>query len=193
MFFLEGHMKPLKYFFFLLAAVISSFFMAPSFLMAEEVPLFSEIRLGWLAHDIDAVSFNREHGPDVNAEVLFHSPDIRLVRSIGSPFPHLGITLNTQGDTSKAYAGLTWRWPLPGNFFFETMLGGAVHNGKLDLETDDRKALGSRMLFRLGAAVGYQISEHINISLMFDHISNAYLKEENEGLDTVGIHVGYRF
>lgn len=186
-------MNPHKYFLYFLAAVISSFYIFPSYLVAEEVSLFSEIRLGWLAHDIDAVSFNREHGSDVNAEVLFHSPDIDLIRIIGSPFPHLGVTLNTQGDTSKAYAGLTWRWSLPENFFFETMLGGAVHDGKLDLDAEDRKALGSRVLFRLGAAVGYQISEHINISLMFDHISNAYLKEANEGLDTLGIRVGYRF
>jgi len=167
--------------------------MAASLLMAEEVPLFSELRLGLLAHDIDAVSFNREKGWDVNAEVLFHSLDIGLIRIIGSPFPHIGATLNTQGDTSKVYAGLTWRWPLPEKFFIEAMLGGAIHNGRLDLETEDRKALGSRVLFRLGAGVGYQISEHVNISLIFDHISNAYLKEENEGLDTLGIRVGYRF
>lgn len=34
----------------------------------------SEVRMGVLAHDISFLSFNRESGADLNAELLFVSP-----------------------------------------------------------------------------------------------------------------------
>ncbi len=155
--------------------------------------IFSEIRIGWLAHDIDAVSFNREDGSNINAELLFTPLPLEIFHKIGSPRPHLGTSINSHGDTSQIYAGFTWQWKLPNRFFIEAMFGGAFHDGNTDLETSDRKALGSKVLFRLGTSLGYHINEHINISILFDHISNAYLKEENEGMDNLGIRIGYRF
>ena len=153
--------------------------------------ILSEIRGGLYAHDISFWSFNREDGMDVNAELLFVSPDI--LEAVWSPRPHLGVTVNTAGDTSHAYGGLTWTWDLPKDFFIDANLGGSVHNGKLDTNDPDRKSLGSRVLFRLGAALGYNITEKVNVSLQFEHMSNAYLADENEGMDNAGIRLGYRF
>lgn len=158
---------------------------------AADDSIFSEIRGGVYAHDIDFWSFNREKGPDVNAELLFVSPD--FLEPILSPRPHVGVTVNTAGDTSHAYTGLTWEFPVFGDFFIDGSLGLSAHNGKLDTDDKDRKSLGSPVLFRLGAAVGYNITEKVNVSIQYEHMSNAYLANENEGMDNVGLRLGYRF
>jgi len=153
--------------------------------------IISEVRGGVYAHDISFWSFHRESGTDINGEVLFVSPD--FLDAIWSPRPHIGATVNTAGNTSIAYGGLTWEYDLPADFFFDTNLGGAVHNGKLDTNDSDRKSLGSRVLFRLGAALGYNLTEKVNVSVQFEHCSNAYLANPNEGMDNVGLRLGYRF
>jgi len=158
---------------------------------SAEDSIFSEVRGGVYAHDVNFWSFNRESGTDVNGEVLFVSPD--FLESIMAPRPHLGATVNTSGNTSIAYGGLTWEWDLPANFFIDANLGGAVHNGKLNTNDKNRKSLGSRALFRLGAALGYNLTEKVNLSLQFEHVSNAYLADPNEGMDNVGLRLGYRF
>ncbi|MBU1004175.1 MAG: acyloxyacyl hydrolase [Proteobacteria bacterium] len=151
----------------------------------------SEFRLGVLAHDTPGLCFNRESGADLNAELLFVSPG--FLQAIGAPRPHIGGSLNTSGDTSQVYAGLTWNGDLGRGFFVEGMLGGALHNGKLDTDDSDRKSLGSSVLFRLGVALGYAFSERVNVLLVYDHISNANLTTNNEGMETVGLKLGYRF
>ena len=153
--------------------------------------IVSEMRVGLLAHDVDALSFNRESGADVNLEVLFTSPD--LLQAIGAPRPHLGTSVNTSGDTSILYTGLTWHWELMPRLFTEAHLGGAVHNGKIISDDPGRKSLGSRALFRLGLSVGYDLTERYNASLIFDHVSNAGLGSANEGMDSVGLRIGYKF
>ena len=178
---------------FLKFAVIVVCLLSPSLAIADITSLVSELRIGYLAHDIDAVSFNREDGWDINAEVLFRPIGKELVGDTVSVCPHLGVSMNTKGDTSQAYLGLTLRRDLAKKFFAEAMFGGSVHDGDLDPERRDRKALGSRWLFRLGAAIGYNFTEHINASVAYDHVSNAELKSANEGLDTLGIKLGYRF
>ncbi len=178
----------MKRFVLLLVVMMTLLTLTPA--MAQE-GIFSEIRGGVYAHDIDLWSFEREEGTDVNAEILFVSPS--FLEAIWAPRPHLGATVNTSGDTSHMYGGLTWEYDLPANFFVDANLGGSVHNGKLDTNDDDRKSLGSRVLFRLGAALGYNITEKVNISLQYEHMSNAYLADPNEGMDNVGLRLGYRF
>ncbi|HKI82274.1 MAG TPA: acyloxyacyl hydrolase, partial [Pseudodesulfovibrio sp.] len=108
--------------------------------------------------------------------------------------PHLGATVNTDGNTSHAYAGLTWELPLfSTGFFVDGNLGLSVNNGRRDTDDTDRKSLGSPVLFRLGAALGYNLTEKVNVSLQFEHMSNAYLANENEGMDNFGLRLGYRF
>jgi len=178
----------MKRFVLFLTVVMALLVVTPA--MAQE-GIFSEIRGGVYAHDIDLWSFEREEGTDVNAEILFVSPS--FLEAIWAPRPHLGTTINTSGDTSHVYGGLTWEYDLPANFFVDANLGGSVHNGKLDTNDDDRKSLGSRVLFRLGAALGYNITEKVNISLQYEHMSNAYLADPNEGMDNIGLRLGYRF
>jgi len=156
--------------------------------------IVSELRLGVLAHDAGIMT-NRVEPlvADVNFEILFDSPE--AFAFFWSPRPHLGATVNPAGDTSKAYLGLTWDLSLTESVFVEAGAGGAVHNGRLDKSpaAPDEKALGCRLLFRGALAIGYRLTDHQSLSIMADHLSNAYLCDENPGLDTVGLRWGYRF
>ena len=163
----------------------------PTWSAADPDQVISEIRGGVYAHDISFWSFHRENGADINGEVLFVSPS--FLETVWSPRPHLGATLNTDGKTSFLYSGLTWEYDLPADFFVDANLGLAAHNGKLDTDDSNRKSLGSPVLFRLGAALGYNLTEKINISIQFEHMSNAYIANPNEGMDNAGLRLGYRF
>jgi hypothetical protein len=77
--------------------------------------------------------------------------------------------------------------------FFDLGLGAAVHDGNLDDRDPTRKALGSRVLFHIPLELGYRLDEHDSLSVYFEHTSNAYTQEFNEGLDRLGLRYGYRF
>jgi hypothetical protein len=63
----------------------------------------------------------------------------------------------------------------------------------LQLEDWDRKALGSRVLFHIPVEIGYRLDEHNSLSAYFEHMSNAYTVDPNEGMDRLGVRYGYRF
>lgn len=190
-----------------LCAIVLLAFMPPMAAGAEEPG--NEFRAGIMYHD--AALFVRpgardqlkveEPGPDVNFEFLFASPD--FLKAVWSPRPHIGVTLNTAGETSQAYLGLTLRTDFAENLFVELAGGGAVHNGKTlgtvpdarypYTTADGRKLMGCRYMFRGAVAVGMQINERYSLSLGLDHISNGHLCQLNPGLDTVGLRLGYRF
>jgi hypothetical protein len=150
-----------------------------------------EIRAGILAHDVPVWSRTRqEGGVDFNTELIFGFPNHRLFSGIVRA--NLGFSLNSQGDTSKVYSGLLWEYIWDSGLFLNLGLGLAAHDGKLD-NSDDKKALGSRILFRIPIELGLLFTRDQGVSIMFDHVSNAYLADPNEGLDTIGLRYTYRF
>src|SRR5262249_22141011 len=165
---------------------------------ADEHGWIDEGKLGVLAHDIRFLGNHIEPGADVNIEILFASP--AFLRVIGAPRPHLGLAVNTAGATDYAYMGLTWSgrpWhpllALPEALFIAGSFGGAIHDGHLDTAPPDRKRLGSRLLFRESAEVGYQLTRGLSVSLMLDHLSNAGLADRNQGLTDLGVRIGWQF
>lgn len=183
----------------LLATICTAFFLLAVFdegcAFDDSFPrgLIREIRCGVAAHDVDGLwsGSSKEKGPDIHAEAIFDRPLFRLFSA--TAYPDAGASLNTRGNTSKIFGGLQLQWEPSGNFFFSTGVGLALHNGKRDTDSTDRKSLGSRVLFRIPAEIGYAISGHHRIMILFDHVSNAYLASPNEGMDTLGIVYGYRF
>jgi lipid A 3-O-deacylase len=178
-------------------AFILVFFTFPLFLTDSHAgdgsPWVHELRLGVLNHDTDNMwsGFSRESGIDVNAELIL-SPSYELWH--GQVRPNLGFSVNTEGDTSKVYAGGVWEYLWKSGFLLDFGAGLAVHDG----ETDDpaslvRKQLGTRVLLRFSLELGYALSEHSRIYLMTDHVSNGYTVDPNEGMDTLGIRYGYLF
>lgn len=158
----------------------------------------SEVRVGILRHDIDFLGNGKESGADLNAEVLFGKLDIGgqgdgFAGILLNPQPHLGIQVNTAGDTSQIYAGLTWRAYVMNNLWVAGSGGGAFHNGNTGQNRQSRKSLGSSVLFRLSGEIGYDISEDWSVSLYYDHESNAGFADSNEGLNNSGVRFGWRF
>ena len=145
--------------------------------------LLTAIRGGVLYHDAPIVAEEVEDGVDVNLELRFRSP--AALADIGSPEPVLGGTLNSEGDTSRVYAGLAWTADLSDSLFLSGVAGGAMHDGELHATEPGRKALGSRVLFHLALELGVRLDAHNDIAVYVDHMSNASLANENEGLDTI--------
>jgi lipid A 3-O-deacylase len=160
--------------------------------------IIDEVKAGLLGHDVGFLGDNIEHGPDVNLEMLFTSPDLLAV--IGSPRPHIGADINTAGETSDAYGGLTWGISViqnlfrPGDYIFANgSLGAAYQDGYIDSSPPGRKKLGSPVLFRESAEIGYQFTPTISISAILDHISNANLGRHNAGITSAGGRIGFKF
>jgi lipid A 3-O-deacylase len=160
--------------------------------------IVDEVKTGVLDHDIGFLTHHVEHGVDVNLEMLFTPPDLLSV--IGSPRPHIGADINTDGNTSDPYAGLTWGISViqnlfhPGDSVFLTgSLGGAYQDGYIDNAPPERKKLGSPILFRESAELGYQVTPTISIAAILDHISNANLAPHNGGITSAGARLGFKF
>lgn len=152
-----------------------------------------ELKAGALAHDVDGLwsGFSREgNAVDFNAEVIF-SPSLPFLW--GAIRPALGGTVNFNGDTSHAYLDARWEIESATGLFFAAGIGAAVHDGDLELKSPDRKAFGSRVLFHIPLELGYRFDQHNSLSVYFEHLSNANLADENEGMDLLGARYGYRF
>ena len=151
-----------------------------------------EVSVGVLAHDVSGLwsGSNEEAGVDLHAALHFQ-PHRQLFR--GQLRPYAGLTVNTRSDTSKVFAGGVWQYRTDSGWFARFGLGLAVHNGERETRRDDKKELGSKLLFHVPIELGRRIGERHRLSLYFDHISNAGLADENEGLDTLGLRYGYLF
>jgi lipid A 3-O-deacylase len=158
-----------------------------------------EVKVGVLAHDVGILGHAVEPGADINGEVNFKPP--AFLKFLGSPHQDIGIAVNTAGATSFLYADLfhwqptLWRELLRSgdSLWVGAQLGGAVHDGNLNTSTDNRKALGTRALYHLGAEIGYQINPARSISVYFTHLSNANASSHNPGINDIGARVGFKF
>jgi lipid A 3-O-deacylase len=155
--------------------------------------LISEVKIGILDHDTpDLWSGFRaeENAADINIEVLL-SPSALLLGGVIRTA--IGASINTGGQTSHAYLDARWQYDTPAGIFFGVGLGGAIHDGDLDGGDPGRKALGSRLLFHIPLEVGYHFDAHNSFSVYFEHISNGYTSDANEGMDRIGVRYGYEF
>lgn len=159
--------------------------------LADDHGFVSEIRLGVLAHDEGMFSSMKEKGLDANAEILFS--DWGWLGDDWELRPHIGATWNTEGGTDQAYVGLTAGRDILGPIFLELSFGGAIHDGELDTTDPERRSLGCHVLFRGAAAIGVHLGDNLSLMAHADHISNANLCDRNEGLETAGVRLGWRF
>lgn len=160
--------------------------------------IIDELKFGVLAHDIGIGGHHKESGPDINGEVLFTSPS--FLNIIWAPRPHLGADINTAGKTSQLYGGLTWRllnfqqvFTDADAIYLNGSLGGAIHDGHLHGGGSGDKQLGSRVLFRESLEIGYQFVPRQSVSLFADHISDAGLTSQNQGITNLGVRYGFGF
>jgi hypothetical protein len=165
---------------------------------AGQPKIVDELKIGALGHDLGFLGHHIEGGADVNGEILFTPPDFLSI--IGSPRPHLGGDVNTAGNTNDFYFGLTWGITLIQNLFghgdgifLNGSLGGAYQDGYENSSPPNRKKLGSAILFRESAELGYQLTPTIDISAFLEHISNANLATHNAGITSAGGRIGFKF
>ncbi len=155
--------------------------------------LIEELKFGALDHDVPDLWSGFRAEPNsvaINVEALL-SPSVAFLG--GTIRPAVGGSIDTGGGTSNIYVDARWQYETPSGIFFGLGLGGTVHDGQLELKDFDRKALGSRVLFHIPLEIGYRLDAHNSVSAYFEHMSNAYTVDPNEGLDRIGLRYGYRF
>jgi lipid A 3-O-deacylase len=154
-------------------------------------PLIEEIRAGVLLHSAEAS--NAEEGVDLNVEVLFRRFGGRYDHPVLDfalrPRIHVGASVNTVGDTSQLYAGLSWDVKLLPKLSLELTFGGALHDGPTDNGPD---AYGCVANFRESASLGYQLDDRWTVYGTVAHMSNADLCDRNTGITSVGVRLGYK-
>lgn len=157
--------------------------------------LLYALKVGVLAHDVPDLwsGFQVEHNAaDINIEAQFAAA---WALPWGAIRPVIGGSINTRGDTSDGYIDARWQGDCPSGLFFGLGLGAAIHDGEIGGpgSDPDKKWLGSRVLFHIPMEVGYHLDEHNDVSVYFEHMSNAYTEKFNEGMDRIGLRYGYRF
>jgi lipid A 3-O-deacylase len=158
----------------------------------------SELRFGLSAEDPWGAE-GRNGSANLTGEILFAKPFTAsdLFTSYFIPRPHVGGSINFNGSTSFAYAGLTWTIDITPSVFVEGSLGGAIHNGDkhsdLAFISGNHQALGCSPLFRESGSVGVRLSANWSVMATVEHLSNAGLCSQNRGLTNVGARVGYSF
>jgi len=166
--------------------------------VVAQTQIFDEFKIGVLAHDVGFLDKHVESGADINFEMLFTPPGLLAV--VGSPRPHIGGSINTDGNTNAGYFGLTWGITLIQSLFgwgdgvfANGSLGGALQDGYTNSAPPERKKLGSTALFRGSLELGYQATPSVSVSAFVDHMSNADLANHNAGLTNAGVRFGVKF
>ena len=159
--------------------------------------LLSEFRFGFSAQDPWGSEGSGESA-NLTGEILFAKPFTAsdLFTSYFIPRPHVGGSLNFDGQTSFAYAGLSWTIDITPNVFVEGSIGGAVHDGKKRKSFnpfDNHQALGCSPLFRESGSVGVRLSANWSVMATVEHLSNSGSCSDNRGLTNIGARVGYSF
>jgi hypothetical protein len=160
---------------------------------AQDYPLFSEYRIAVLAADIEPGG-GSDDGVAVSIELLTPhrgAAHYSLVEHLLNPRFHVGALVHTDDGVNQAYAGLTWDYYLTDSIFVETSFGGAVHDGETDSDSTD--SYGCTLNFRESIGIGADVTESISIMATVDHMSNADLCDENQGLTNAGVRLGYRW
>jgi len=155
-----------------------------------------EVFSGLYAHGVDTplTLYTGEGG--VDAALGYRFAPIAELRAVGAPAPYVIGSLNSDGDTSFAGAGLSWRFGR-GPIYLRPAVGIVVHDGperRVDPVRARRTDLGSRVLFEPEIGIGYQLDERLAVELSWMHVSQARLfnREQNPGIDMIGARVNWR-
>lgn len=130
-------------------------------------------------------------------EALFRTPFPDVFQWVGSPKPTVGATVSLVGGTSWAFAGLTWQIPVfETPLFVEGTVGATIHDGALHAADvpPGTPVYGCRVLLYTNLAIGWDIGDNWTASVNFEHGSHGRLcGTDNNGFNTVGFKVGYKF
>jgi len=153
---------------------------------------FNEVRFGVMAYDRGLFSNDVFSGVVVNGEMVFAAPE--ALKPFGAPRPYLGFDATIADDPVHfVYGGLNWDFRLTDKFYLSGSVGGAINSAENLKNPTAYKALGCRLSFHLGAAIGYDVTENFTIQAYTDHFSNGNICDPNNGAEASGVRIGYRF
>ncbi len=152
-----------------------------------------DIFAGVYAHNVETplTAAEREGGADF--QLGWRGGRIEALRALGAPSPHVYALVNSDGDTSFASAGISWRWG--GRLYLRPGIGIAIHDGPSRSEASaDRIWFGSQILFAPEIGAGAQLGDRVTIEASWIHFSHAQLfGRQNPGSDQFGVRLNYRY
>lgn len=169
--------------------------------------LVEEARIGVMDHNIciaNCKNADKEDGPNVNAELVFASPD--FLDWALSPRPYAMVSINTAGNTNFGGVGLQWDFNVTDKFSIEPGLGYVLHDGEVNNPyangtpeaaafAEENLLLGSEDLFRTSLAFTWQFSEKWGAQFLYEHLSHGQIigSGRNQGVDNIGLRLSYTF
>lgn len=178
------------------AAKPLSFFAFIAGLAASPVAAHAdEVFVGGYAHAVDTPLTLRTDEGGADLEVGYRFAPVAALAFLGRPSPYLIGSLNSDGDTSFAGAGLSWKLG-GGRIYVRPEVGVVVHDGPKEriASNGTHLELGSRVLFEPGIGVGTRLSERASIEASWTHISQGRLfnDEQNPGIDMWGARLNWK-
>jgi hypothetical protein len=164
--------------------------------------VIDEVWIGGYSHDVSDIGHGKESNTeDVQLEVDTGQPQI--LRFLGAPHLNAVVAVNSARESDFAAVGLAWDHRLVGPFYASLQFGIGETDGvdsppagpAGDYDRRRRLLLGSRALFREAAGLDWHVSNHWAIGLQYVHASNGNIlgHHYNEGINNVGMRLGYRF
>jgi Lipid A 3-O-deacylase (PagL) len=160
--------------------------------------IVDQVWIGGYAHDITDWGLRKEgNTADVQLEVDTAQPDI--LRFLGAPHLNATLALNTAGKTDFGSVGLAWDRRLWGSLYGSLQFGIGDSDGVTGPSSDpkdrNRLLLGSKLLFREAGGLNWRMKNHWLIGVQYVHASNGLIlgHRYNEGINDLGIRIGYRF
>jgi len=167
----------------------------------------AEVHAGIMVHNIcvtNCKNADKEDGPNLEFQVSFESP--KFLDWAFSPKPYVMASINTAGDTSFGAVGFEWRWDFAPGWALEPGVGYAIHDGELENPYPNGSPqaaafaqahvqYGSRDLFRTSLALTRDLPGPWEMQLLFEHLSHGQIigTGRNQGVDQIGLRLGYRF
>lgn len=142
-------------------------------------------------------------GPYLSDNAAFAGTSVGLpgwLRWALAPQLQSGGVPGATGLTDRSYQALAWTVPLASGllqqndrlslgFSFGDSLGDPLAFG----EGRDPRSLPPTPTTRLGAAISYQVSPRLGLSVTFDHVSVSGLAREDGFASDLGVRLGLRF
>jgi len=153
-----------------------------------------EVFAGAYIHEVKTPFTLPTHEGGADVELGYRFGRQQALSFIGAPSPYLIASVNTQGDTSFAGGGLSWKLG-KGRVFVRPGVGLIAHDGpRLRVGPDGiRTDLGSPVLFEPEIALGIRLTGQVSVEASWVHISNARLfnHRQNPGIDMMGMRVAF--
>ncbi len=153
----------------------------------------SEVFGGLYSHDVKTGITRSGFERGVDVQLGWRGGRIEALRAIGAPSPHAWVSINSEGETHFAAAGISWKAGRA--LYVRPGVGLAVHSGPDRVGFGEQRIdFGSRVLFELELGLGVQLNDRISAEASIVHLSHAKLfSPQNPGSDNIGVRLNYRF